>query len=92
MAQNDGCVHDLTYLLKVHDDGGYTGRMLEFPAVIVAGTTRETISTEMEKSAHAYLCQFTEEHDKAVKGDLPSQLCTPNNGKVVETVKFKVKC
>ena len=66
--------------------------MLEFPAVIATGTTRDEVSAEMEKGTHAYLCQFAEEHEKAVKGVLPSQLCTPNNGKVLETIKFKIRC
>ena len=92
MAQNDGCIHDLTYLLKGHDNGQYTGRMLEFPAVIASGTTKEDIDAKIQKGAHAYLCQFEEEHKKALEGSLPSQLCTPSNGTVLETISFKVRC
>ena len=92
MSNHSGCEHAFSYLLKKHDDGNLTGRVLQIPAVIAEGDTKEDVEAEIRKATLAYLGQFEEEHQASLEGRLESTLRTPENGVILETVPYKVKC
>ena len=92
MSQKLGCVHDFAYLLKQHEDGNFTGRVLELPAVIASGSSRKEIDSRIKDATLVYLHTFTDEHDADLKEKLPPKLITPPNGVILETIPYKVKC
>lgn len=92
MGRHCGCEHEFSYLLKKHDGGTLTGRVLQIPAVIASGRTKEAVEAEIRKATLAYLDQFEDEHEASLKGRMESRLTTPENGVVLETVPYKVAC
>ncbi len=92
MATGDGCEHNFTYLLKMHGDASFTGRVLQLPAVIAAGKSREEVREEIENATLDYLHAFETEHKAALDNRLEPKLVTPQNGVVLETIKYNVRC
>lgn len=92
MNRHSGCTHKFSYLLKKHDGGNYTGRVLQIPAVIADGRSKEEVSAEIYKGTLAYLDRFEEAHRKSTEGALESTLQTTENGIVLEIVPYQVTC
>ncbi len=92
MTQNVECEHEFSYLLKKHADDGYTGRVLQIPAVIANGQNADEVASKIKHATLDYLKTFKDEHEKAKKNLLKSTLVTPADGVIVETKAFKVKC
>ena len=92
MGYHSGCEHEFAYLLKKHEGDNLTGRVLQIPAVIAEGDTKDEVEAEIRKATRAYLGQFEQEHEASLAGKMESKLKTPENGVVLETVPYKVKC
>lgn len=88
---HSGCMHDFTYLLKQHTEG-YTGRVLELPAVIASGTSPEDVQNGIKSATLAYLQTFENEHEASLNKKLQPKLITPDSGIVLKTVQYQVKC
>ena len=92
MTQNAGCTHSFKFLLKQHEDENYTGRVLQLPAVIASGNSREEVESKIKSATLAYLHAFDETHQLDLDGKLASTLQTPANGYVLDTIPFNVTC
>lgn len=90
--QMTGCVHDFSYLTKKYEDGGFTARVMEIPAVIVSSNDESKLESEIKEVTKGYLKTFIEEHKKAKEGLLKPILISPQRGVVVGVKRFKVKC
>jgi len=86
------CVHDFSYLIKEYDDGGFTARVREIPAVFVSNHDRQKLESEISEATRDYLKMFSDEHNKAKSGLLRPILESPKSGVVVEIKKFQMKC
>lgn len=91
MIQSKGCTHNFDYLLKQHDDG-YTGRVLQIPAVISSGSTIDEVNSKIKTATLAYLRESEKTHADDLNGKLKPTLVTPNSGIVLQTTPFNVKC
>lgn len=89
---NEGHSHEFSFLTKVHDDGGFTARVMEIPAVIISSQNRELLESEIQEATLDYLKMFPDEHQKALDGDLKPILESPKNGVVIEIKHFNVRC
>ncbi len=49
MGYHSGCEHEFAYLLKKHEGGNLTGRVLQIPAVIAEGDTKDEVEAEIRK-------------------------------------------
>lgn len=90
--ENEGHYHDFSFLTKVHDDGGFTARVREIPAVFVSSQNRDLLKSEIQEATLDYLKMFDDEHQKAIAGELKPILVTPKNGVVIAIDKFRVQC
>lgn len=86
------CVHDFSYLTKEYDDGGFTARVREIPAVFVSNNNHDKLESEIKEATLDYLKMFSEEHNKAKSGLLHPILESPKSGVVIEIKKFQVRC
>ena len=88
---HSGCTHQLDYLLKQHENN-YIGRVLQIPTVVVSGDSVNDVESKIKDATLAYLRTFESEHQDALDGKLKPILETPQNGIVLETKQFEVKC
>ena len=84
--------HHFSYLTKEHDDGGFTARVREIPAVFISNTNHELLESEIQEATLDYLKMFDDEHQKAIAGELIPILESPKNGIAIEIKKFSVRC
>ena len=54
MGYHSGCEHEFAYLLKKHEGGNLTGRVLQIPAVIAEGDTKDEVEAEIRKATRAW--------------------------------------
>lgn len=93
MATNtQECVHSFSYLVKKYEDGGYTARVMEIPAIIASNKIKDKLENEIRQCTRDYLKTFDEEHEKAKEGSLKPILVSPKRGIVVEIKPFEVRC
>ena len=90
--QTTDCVHNFSYLTKKYEEGGFTARVREIPAVFVSNNDRSKLEPEIKEATLDYLRMFDDEHSKAKSGLLHPVLESPKSGVVIEIKEFQVEC
>ena len=85
--------HNLKYHLRSDDNGNYTGRVLEIPAVIVQGESEYEIDSKIIDAIMDYLQTFESEHKRILEGGKPPNEITESGfGHFVKTKNFVLTC
>ena len=85
--------HNLTYVLKTDDSGHYTGRVIEIPAVIVQGNSKDEIKQKINRVTKDYLQTFDDEHTRiTAKKDPVPKMVESGYGHIIETKQIQVQC
>lgn len=90
--QKMSCVHNLSYLTKKYDGGGFTARVMEIPGIIISNNDLSKLDSEIKEVTKDWLKMFPDDYKKSSEGSLKPILVSPKRGVIVSVTPFKIMC